>query len=149
MVCLLVPGQDGGLPHQRGLAADVVDTPTLGDGRDPAGRIVGDSLLRPAAQRLDEGILNRFLGQVDVAESSGQPGEDHGIRLPEHRLDDILVVYRAHPSQVSSPTSPKMSNKTTPGRLLTPILAAVPLPIPEPKIDPGAFVARGPTFMAM
>jgi carbonic anhydrase/acetyltransferase-like protein (isoleucine patch superfamily) len=36
-----------------------------------------------------------------------------------------------------------MSNEATPGRPTTPILGAVPLELPEPKIDPEAFIAPG------
>ena len=56
----------------RGLSADLVDPSTAGRGDDPAGGGGREALLGPALERHHEGVLDRFLGEVDVAEEADQ-----------------------------------------------------------------------------
>ena len=52
------------------------------DGLEAAGRdeprpgLLGDSFLRPALHRRREGVVERLLGEVEVAEEADQGGED-------------------------------------------------------------------------
>ena len=57
-----------------GLPADLVDPPVAGGRDDPAGRARRQAGLRPPLQRDHEGVLDRFLGEVDVAEEADQAG---------------------------------------------------------------------------
>lgn len=69
-VGLLVAVLAGGLP------ADAIDGAVAGGGDEPAARVGRDAPLGPQPGGLDEGVLDRLLGAVDVAEEADQGGDD-------------------------------------------------------------------------
>jgi hypothetical protein len=78
-----------------GLAAQPVDRAVAGGGDDPAGRARRHSGLRPAPDGRGEGVLDRFLGEVDVAEEADEDGDGPAVLGAEDGLD---VDGRRHQS---------------------------------------------------
>ena len=76
LLCLrpqpLEAGEDLGLHLERALAAQPVDRAVAGDPGDPGARVVGQPVARPSFERNHEGVLNRLLGEVEVAEDADQ-----------------------------------------------------------------------------
>ena len=69
------------------LAAQAVDRAVAGDARDPGAGIVRHAVARPALEGDDEGVLDRLLGEVEVAEDADQ-GRDRPSRLaPEQAVE--------------------------------------------------------------
>ena len=66
-----------------------IDRAVARGGRDPGPGVVGDSALRPGADRLDERLLDRVLGQIEVAEDPDQGRDRPSPLLPEEPLDDL------------------------------------------------------------
>ena len=71
----------------RGLAAQAVDGPVARRGDDPAGGRRGQSVLRPPPRGHGEGVLDRLLGDVEVAEDAVQDGDGTAVLLTEDPLD--------------------------------------------------------------
>src|SRR5919109_412358 len=71
------------------LATNAVDCPVAGGGRDPGARVVGYPLRRPALEGNDEGVLNRLLRQVEVAENPDQGRDRPPGLVPEQAVDDL------------------------------------------------------------
>jgi hypothetical protein len=86
------PGQDLTLVSQIPLAADAVDCTSASHRGDPTGWVVGDSSLRPGTQCLDQSVLNRLLGQVDVTTTPGDAGHDQGVGRPERLSNNLPMV---------------------------------------------------------
>ncbi len=76
------------------LAADLVDAPVAGGRDDPAGGAGRQPALRPSFEGDDEGVLDRLLGEIDVAEEADQAGH----RSPGFGTEDALDVDRAQDS---------------------------------------------------
>ena len=77
-----------GLPAEPGrLAAQPVERLVAGRGDDPAARVGRYAGGRPALGRDGEGLLDRLLGEVDVAEEADQGGHRASRALPEGALD--------------------------------------------------------------
>jgi hypothetical protein len=94
-------GGDGGLVReQRPLLleapgpAEPIDRPIARRGRDPGTRVVGHAVARPAFEGDDERLLDRLLGEVEVAEDADK-GRDRAARfLAEQAVDDGVGVRR-------------------------------------------------------
>src|SRR5437588_6059116 len=71
----------------RGLAAEAVDGPIAGSGDDPASRAGWRPARRPALDGRGEGVLDRLLGDVDVAEDTDQDRHGSPVLLPKYPLD--------------------------------------------------------------
>jgi hypothetical protein len=68
-------------------AAEAVDRPVARGGDDPAGRARWDATFGPSFNRLDEGVLDRLLGDIDIAESADQDCNRPSIFLAENSRD--------------------------------------------------------------
>src|SRR5437588_4825204 len=71
----------------RRFTPQAVDRAIAGGHDDPARRARGQAGLRPALCRGGEGVLNRVLGEVDVAESADQDRHRPTVLLAEHARD--------------------------------------------------------------
>lgn len=79
-----VPGQFLVLAVEPLRPSNVVDRATLRDRRQPGPRIVRHPGRRPLLQRRDQGVLGELLGESDVVDKPGQPGDDPGrLQLPD------------------------------------------------------------------
>ena len=84
------------------IAAQPVDRSVASGGDDPCSRVVGDAPLRPGADRLLEGFLDRLLRQVEAAGRADQ-GRDRPPRLAAEQAVDVPArIDRG----VSRPRSP-------------------------------------------
>ena len=88
-------GFDQGLPTELiGLGCqhlrppESVDRPIAGGRRDPGAGIGRHAVARPALEGHDEGFLDRFLGDVEVAEDPDQGRNRPARLLAEQALDD-------------------------------------------------------------
>src|SRR6185312_6363372 len=79
-----------------GFASQPVDGAVACGGDDPAGGARRCAGGRPSSRRLDEGILDALLGQVDVSEHPDEDCDGAPVVLPEHALDAGLVDARRH-----------------------------------------------------
>ena len=77
------------------LAPQAVDRPVPGRGEDPAPRVGGHAGVRPALRCHDERLLDRLLGDVDVAAEADQGGDDPTALLTEDALELALVGRHA------------------------------------------------------
>ena len=87
-------GEHRGLAEQfppARLAAQVVDRTVPSGRRDPSARVGRQAVRRPLAQRDGEGLLNRILGDVDVAENPDQSGHRAPGLLAEDPADVSLA----------------------------------------------------------
>ena len=64
-----------GFRDERPLASDAVDRAVAGGRDQPAGRVLGLTVARPALGCQRERFLGRVLGELDVAEDADQRGE--------------------------------------------------------------------------
>jgi hypothetical protein len=71
----------------RGLAAQAVDRAVAGGGDDPARRARRHAALGPAPHGLGEGVLDRVLGDVEIAEDAGEDGDGTAVLGAEDTLD--------------------------------------------------------------
>ena len=77
---VILHGDVGPLTHvlqgiETGLPAHVVDRLETSCGHQPCARIAGHTVTRPLIQRCPEGVLQGFLGFVEVAQEADQSGE--------------------------------------------------------------------------
>jgi hypothetical protein len=70
----------------RGLAPQLVDRRVARGGDDPPGRAGRDAVGGPALGRLRERLLDRVLGDVDVAEDAGENGNSTTVLRAERRV---------------------------------------------------------------
>ena len=83
------------------LAADqtaylTLEDAAFGDGGQPGAGLTGDPLLRPLLQGGDQGVLGELLGQADVADHTGENGDQTGRLDTPDRLHlgcDIGVAH--------------------------------------------------------
>ena len=76
----------------RGVAAQAVDGLVAGGAHQPADRLIGHAVHRPALQRGDDRLLERILGELEVAPRTAHQERQHlGASLPhqlgQERLD--------------------------------------------------------------
>ncbi len=95
-------------------AAGLVDGAVAGRGDDPAGRAGRQAGLRPAADRGGEGVLDRVLGGLDVAEDADQDSDGPAVLRAEDLLD-LRGGRRAHNRHDASRTRPD-GRPARPGR---------------------------------
>jgi hypothetical protein len=69
------------------LTPQAVDRAVARGGDDPSGRARRDPAARPPPEGLDEGVLDRLLGDVDVTESADQDSNRPPVFLTEDSLD--------------------------------------------------------------
>jgi hypothetical protein len=75
--------------------ADAIDRPVAGGGRDPGPRIAGYPPLRPDLQGGHEGVLDRLLGEVEVAEHADERRDRPSRLLAEQAVDGLCPgAYR-------------------------------------------------------
>src|SRR4051812_21963542 len=75
------------LPPQRPVAADPVDRAVARGRHDPPGGIRRDAAGRPLVERDHVRVLQRVLGELEVAEDADQGREDAAVLLAEDGLD--------------------------------------------------------------
>src|SRR5262249_27417711 len=73
-------------------ASQPVDRPVPGGGRDPGARVVRDPSLRPGLERGDEGVLDGFLREIEVAEDADQGGDGTALLLAEQAADELVRI---------------------------------------------------------
>jgi hypothetical protein len=86
----LVSGQQQGLssPSIMGRGStEPIDGPATRRDDDPARRTRWQTIGRPTQRGHLERVLDRFFGQIDVAEGSDQYGHNPPMLFPEHRID--------------------------------------------------------------
>ena len=92
-----------GVPVVAGrLPAEPVDGPVAGRGDDPAARVGRHAVDRPALDGDGERLLDRLLGEVDVAEDADQGGDDPAVLLAEDRS----IVPRRPARRATAPARP-------------------------------------------
>ena len=130
------PGLRLGLLAERPLASQPVDRPVARRRRDPRAGVVGDPRSGHIRSACDERLLDRVLGQVEVAEDADQGRDRPPLLLAEQAVDDALrsrsllarasLVVEEHQrpdldraprrsASSSSPRSPRPGPCTRPG----------------------------------
>ena len=79
--------EQAGLRRQRPVAPDAIDRPVAGGGHEPAARVGGDALARPALRGDGEGVLRGLLGEVEIAEEANQRSENAAPLVAEGALE--------------------------------------------------------------
>jgi hypothetical protein len=91
----LLPLRGGLAVRASRLAPDPVERPVAGGGRDPGARSIGHAPAGPGTQRLDERLLHRVLGRLEITQHAGEGGERPPGLRPERALDHHpCVVHR-------------------------------------------------------
>src|SRR5262249_46224120 len=75
------------LARERALTAHAVDRRVASGRDDPAGRVPRLALDRPALERTRVGVLQRVLGELEVAEDANQRCEDSSVLLAKDGFD--------------------------------------------------------------
>ena len=76
-----------------------VDRAAAGGGDDPGDRVVGRAVAAPGPKCVDPGVLDRFLGEIEVAELPDEHGDRPAVRLAHRSLDEpsrALLPFVAH-----------------------------------------------------
>src|SRR5690606_450830 len=68
-------------------AADQIDGAAAGGGHQPGAGVVGHAVGRPAFQCGDQGVLGEFLGDADVPDDPGHPGDQPAELQAEDGVD--------------------------------------------------------------
>ena len=68
--------------------AEAIDRPVPGRGRDPGTRVVRHTADRPRLERCDEGVLDRFLGKVEVTGDADEGRDSTALLVAEQAVDD-------------------------------------------------------------
>ena len=76
------------------LATEVIDGPISSGRRDPATGVRRQTVGRPLSQSEGEGLLDRILGQIDVAEDADQGGDRPTGLLTEDPADQRVIDDR-------------------------------------------------------
>ena len=84
------------------LPPEPIDRPVAGGRRDPGARVVRDAPGRPRLEGRDEGLLDGFLGKVEVTEDADQGGHRPPLLLAEQAVDDGVGVLGASVKQCGS-----------------------------------------------
>ena len=91
-------------------APQAVDGPVAGRGHDPARRVAGHAVARPALERHHEGVLHGLLGEVEVAENPDEGGDRPPRLAPEQAVDLVGGgSYRATPASLVWVSEPAAS----------------------------------------
>jgi hypothetical protein len=85
-----IAGQLVGLVAKSPTAADPVDRPIPGGRRDPCTRICRDAAVGPDLECGDERVLDRLLGEVEVAEDADERRDRPSLLLAEQAVDDVV-----------------------------------------------------------
>jgi len=85
------------LAGKRGVAAEAVDGLAPGDTGEPGRRIARDACDGPLPQGGDAGVLQRVLGQCEVARGDDERGQDAAGLLAEDPLDDARDLFHRSP----------------------------------------------------
>ena len=89
----------GVLAVHHGPAAHDVDRPTFADGHEPGARIIRHAGFRPLLERGEQRVLREIFGQPDVADDTGESGNElRGLDAPD-RVDGTMDVGSRHGSQ--------------------------------------------------
>ncbi len=89
------PAELLGLLAQPPSAAQSIDRPVARGGRDPGARVARDPANRPRLEGRDEGLLDDFFGQIEVAQDTDQRRDRPTLLLAEDALDDIVGGRRS------------------------------------------------------
>jgi len=90
---LLVRLQRCGLVCAHALMAQAIDDASPGHHREPGCRAPRHAVARPALERCRNRVLERILGEVEVAEAGDERGQ-HEAGLPSHDLVERLSARR-------------------------------------------------------
>ncbi|MNC87358.1 hypothetical protein D3C83_30790 [compost metagenome] len=85
-------------------AADGIDRLEAPGRNEPRPRIGGDAIARPVLEGGTERLMQRFLGEIEIAEEPDQGGEDAPRLGPVdrvHRVARVLGRFPAHAGAVS------------------------------------------------
>ena len=96
-------------------APQPVDRPVAGRGRDPRAGVVGHAARGPRLQRGDERVLDRLLGEVEVAEDADQRRDRPALLLTEDTVDDGVRIDGRH--QAPSADDDRGRGRIDPARL--------------------------------
>ena len=89
----------GVLAVHHGSAPHDVDRAPLADGHEPGARVIGHAGFRPLLEGCEQGVLCEIFGQPDVADDTGEAGNQlRGLDSPD-RVDGAMGVGRRHGSQ--------------------------------------------------
>jgi hypothetical protein len=83
------------------LAAKTVDRAVARRAHDPGAGVVREAVARPALERRHKRLLDRVLGEVEVAEDADQGGDRTSRLAPERALDFSVALYEAVPSRAT------------------------------------------------
>jgi hypothetical protein len=72
-----------------------IDRPVAGGRRDPGAGVVRHAPRRPRLEGRDEGLLDGFLGEVEVTEDADQGGHRPPLFLAEQAIDDGVRLGRS------------------------------------------------------
>jgi hypothetical protein len=61
----------------------------VGSRRDPGTGIRWDPSIRPYLERRDERVLDRLLGEIEVAEDANERRDRPALLLPEQAVDEL------------------------------------------------------------
>ena len=86
------------------VAPDIVDRDIAADHDQPRRGIARRTVLRPALQRAQAGVLERLLGGVEIAEIAQQRADRLGTRRGQRRIDPGGVGHVGRLPGLSSPT---------------------------------------------
>lgn len=102
-------GQIGYRRAEPGTPPDSVDALEAAGGNEPGPRIGRHAVARPLLQRRTKGIVQRFLGQIEVAEQADQRGENatrlgavDGVHRFAHRCERVLAHGRRAAATIAS-----------------------------------------------
>jgi hypothetical protein len=87
---------------KRPLAPQPVDRLVAADPGDPGARVVRDAVCRPALERDDERLLDRLLGEVEVAEDPDQARDRPSRLVPEQAVDELIRSTRNYDAVASA-----------------------------------------------
>ena len=89
-----------GLVAQAPATAQAVDCSVPGRGRDPRARVGRDPAFWPDLERGDEGVLDGFLGEVEIAEDADERRDRPPLLFAEEAVDDLVGggVGKAQPA---------------------------------------------------
>ena len=87
-------GEQGPLLLEAARPSEPIDRPVASSGRDPGARVVGHTMTRPALEGDDERLLDRLLGEVEVAEDADERRDRPARFLAEQAVDDSVGVRR-------------------------------------------------------
>jgi len=93
-----------GLLAQPAAAAQTVDRAIARGRRDPRPGVRRYATVGPDLERSDEGVLDRLLGEVEVAEDADQRRDRPSLLLAEEAVDEVLSGGVALAQPAAAPT---------------------------------------------